>query len=280
MSFKLPKNIIKLLQEDNVTIALVELGYFNLGLTIKQPTKAIPFKNKGVAAIDLGLIHTGVITDGKEAEVFIGRALRSVNQGYHKTLARIVKKQSRCEKYSRKWKKLQRRKKLLAKYRQNFMRNFFHQVSNNIVNFCLKNKIHTLVYGDITNISKNKKKKMSKRTNQEMSIIALSQLMKYCKYKLKEHNIEIEAINEAYTSQTCPTCGQRHKVKGRVYTCKTCGFKAFRDEVGAYNILNKYLHKDIIKIGTNIPTGKIKYLRPIMIGNRSSGYDKPMPKVA
>jgi putative transposase len=87
-------------------------------------------------------------------------------------------------------------------------------------------------------------------------------------------------VSEHYTSQTCPSCGHRHKVKGRVFHCKQCNFKAFRDEVGAYNILNKSLNNNVIKIGEYKPTGEIKYLRPIVIGNRSRGDDTPLQLAA
>ena len=108
-----------------------------------------------------------------------------------------------------------------------------------------------------------------------MSMISLGVLMNYVKYKLERHNIEVEPINEAYTSQTCPVCGHRHKPGGRNYKCKQCSFEAPRDEVGCYNILNKYVNNDVIKINTLIPNNNTKYLRPIKVG-RSIGDDTPM----
>lgn len=262
----IPKDIQQLVNTDNYKITMVELGYFQVHITLTQKdVQPIPLKEKyedGIAAMDLGLIHTAVITDGKTSEAYVGRLMRSVNQGCNKRIAQLVQKQSRCKKYSRRWKKLQYRKKMVIKQRKNFLTNFYHHVSNDIVDFCLKNKIHTLVYGNIANISHKKKKKMSKRNNQEMSFLSLGQLLKLCEYKLHQHGIHFEETNEAYTSQTCPACGHRHKVRGRVYHCKQCQFKAFRDEVGAYNILNKY-QNTIIKINECIPTGNIKYLRVV-----------------
>ena len=43
-----------------------------------------------------------------------------------------------------------------------------------------------------------------------------------------------------YTSQTCPSCGDKHKPSNREYKCK-CGFTYHRDGVGAINIRQKYL---------------------------------------
>ena len=43
-------------------------------------------------------------------------------------------------------------------------------------------------------------------------------------------------VNEAYSSQTCPVCGERNKC-GRVYRCRNCGCTAPRDVIGGTNIL-------------------------------------------
>nr|WP_279310379.1 zinc ribbon domain-containing protein [Salinibacter ruber] len=53
----------------------------------------------------------------------------------------------------------------------------------------------------------------------------------------------VERVGEAYTSQTCPSCGGRQKPHGREYICG-CGFEGHRDLVGASNIRKKYLGQD------------------------------------
>lgn len=52
--------------------------------------------------------------------------------------------------------------------------------------------------------------------------------------------IKVRQIDEAYTSQTCPKCGNRNKVNNRNYNC-SCGFSYHRDGIGAINIRQKYL---------------------------------------
>ena len=61
--------------------------------------------------------------------------------------------------------------------------------------------------------------------------------------KLSRYGIELVKISEAYSSQTCPRCGHRHKPVGRNYECQ-CGYKQHRDLVGAMNILN-FNEKDV-----------------------------------
>ena len=99
-----------------------------------------------------------------------------------------------------------------------------------------------------------------------MPVIPFGRLVDYLIYKGKLKGVEVVKINEAYTSQTCPKCGHRHKPGGRVYRCrnKECGFIAPRDEVGAVNILCKHLHGDM-KPDQLLPSGSVKYLRPVKL---------------
>ncbi|WP_423824329.1 zinc ribbon domain-containing protein [Salinibacter ruber] len=59
-------------------------------------------------------------------------------------------------------------------------------------------------------------------------------------YKARLCGMTVERASEAYTSQTCPSCGSRQKPHGREYICG-CGFEGHRDLVGATNIRQKYL---------------------------------------
>jgi putative transposase len=59
------------------------------------------------------------------------------------------------------------------------------------------------------------------------------------KYKLKEKGITIEKVDESYTTQTCPVCGNRKKSKKRNNPCK-CGYKEHRDIHGARNDFSNF----------------------------------------
>jgi putative transposase len=67
------------------------------------------------------------------------------------------------------------------------------------------------------------------------------------------------AVNEAYTSQTCPVCGERSKQK-RIFRCPSCGAAGPRDAIGATNILCQGLHGTMLP--GRIPPQEIRYLRP------------------
>lgn len=257
-------------------IVQAELAFGKLLLTIQNEIEIEKPKQEKIAATDLGSIHLGVITDSTDSLAVVGRGLRSINQGKAKALAQISQLQSRCEKYSRRWKKLQATKRKLLRKAQNQTTNLLHQAANEIVNYCEEKEISKLVVGDITEINRNKKKKTSRRLNQEMGLLSLGVFVSYLKYKLAAKGIELETYNEFYTTKTCPACGHKHKPKGRQYHCPKCGFIGVRDEVGAINLLNKYLNKGEIKPNFLIPRGNVKYLRPVKLKNfakRSSPTD-------
>ncbi|RKU38554.1 hypothetical protein C6496_05655 [Candidatus Poribacteria bacterium] len=91
--------------------------------------------------------------------------------------------------------------------------------------------------GDLTGIRKDLN--VGKRGNQKLHQWAFGKITTLITYKAKELGIKVVKIDESYTSQTCPKCGNRKKPVDRNYVCK-CGFRYHRDGVGAINIRRKY----------------------------------------
>ena len=83
------------------------------------------------------------------------------------------------------------------------------------------------------------KRKEKEEVNQKLSNWSFGKLYSLFKYKLEAKGITIEKVDESYTSQTCPVCGNRKKSNNRNYRCK-CGYKEHRDIHGARNILTKH----------------------------------------
>jgi putative transposase len=84
-------------------------------------------------------------------------------------------------------------------------------------------------------------------------------LQEYLTYKLQARGIQVQKVDESYTTQTCPVCSRRKKVSGRVYQCK-CGYQQHRDIHGASNILAKSLYGNIQLIVEKV---QMKYLRVV-----------------
>src|SRR5262249_46535330 len=64
-------------------------------------------------------------------------------------------------------------------------------------------------------------------------------------------------LNEAYSSQTCPVCGERSRHR-RIYCCPACGASAPRDAIGALNILSLGQYGGMLP-GRSLPQ-QVKYL--------------------
>jgi putative transposase len=256
-------------------IVKVELGFKELHVTLQSEIADVE-QPQGVAAIDLGVIHLGFVTDGKETVAIVGRGLRSEVQRHNKTKAGLSSLRSKCAKGSRRWKKLTRAIRKSARKNRNVTRNLLHHAANSVRQFVEENQVGKLYVGDVTEMNRGKSGKTSRRLNQEVGNVPLGQFVDYLKYKLAEIGCEIEKRSEAYTSQTCPVCVNRRKVSGRVYACKSCGFVAPRDSVGSWNFLNKSVN-GLIKPGAMVPNGQVKYLRPVaMRKHRDSSVVVPM----
>jgi len=218
-----------------------------------------------IAALDLGEVHPVAATDGQEAVVFTARELRSVKQYGHKRRAALAALQSRKVKYSRAWKRLQRRKTRFAGQQARRLRDVEHKVSRAVVDWAVERKVGTLAIGDVRDIADGKR--LSTKSQQKIGGWSHGRLRQYIEYKAEGEGITTQLVDEAYSSQTCPACGQRHKPTGRIYRCPACGFRGHRDgQVGAVNLLSRHVHGDVGKLK---PPGPIKYRHPFLTGKRS-----------
>lgn len=243
-----------------------ELGFRELRLTIKNDAEAIKSAGANTVAADLGVIHLAAMTDGSEAEVIVGRGLRSLIQYRNRKLAEFSRLQSKLKKGSRKARKLRASKAKMLTRNDRQIRNLLHHASKQIVDFCVAQGAGKLVVGDCINMSKHarKRRKGSRRSNQMNSNNPLGQLLEYVKYKGKQRGVKLEKEPEQYTTQTCPNCGHRHKPSGRIYQCQNpeCDFIGIRDLVGAANILNKS-ENGLIVPSYQLPPEMAKYRRPV-----------------
>ncbi|HUY77107.1 MAG TPA: transposase [Ktedonobacterales bacterium] len=76
----------------------------------------------------------------------------------------------------------------------------------------------------------------ARKNNRMKNTWAFFQLTTFITYKAERLGIRVEAVDPAYTSQTCPACAARNKAADRRYVCATCGWQGHRDVVGAINI--------------------------------------------
>ncbi|MFZ3170665.1 MAG: transposase [Carboxydocellales bacterium] len=242
-----------------------------LMLAISYEDGVVPMTNNHtvMAAIDMGEIHgIAAVAETGQALIITSRQLRSIKRLRNKKHAQLRKKQSRCQKGSRRWKKLQRALNKVSSKTDKQQQDVMHKTSRQFTTWANEQQIKTVIVGDVEGVQRNTsarsknnnlKRRRTRFHNQRMSQWPFGLLLHMLMYKLAALGIELYKTDESYTTQTCPVCGRKKKVSGRTYNCY-CGYSMHRDIHGARNILAKYKYGEIHELGWQIE--KTTYLRP------------------
>ncbi len=199
--------------------------------------------------------------------VINGRPLKSINQYYNKTVARLQREKTLsmvklCEKqfsgktrkkngkYTKEFVKyveaksyslLQqtRRMKKLRRVRGNKIFDYMHKATRYIINYCVEQNIGNIVIGK----SKNGKQKVNigRVNNQNIMYIPFELFVNLIEYKANLGGIEVSIVPEALASQTCFHCGNNQKAnrKNGLYICDQCGIKINVYLNSAYNLIER-----------------------------------------
>ncbi|QWH12845.1 transposase [Bacillus mycoides] len=116
---------------------------------------------------------------------------------------------------------------------QRWMQDKDHKISRAIINFAIANHISVIRLEQLTNIRQTAR--TSRKNEKNLHTWSFYRLAQFIAYKATIAGIQIEYVNPAYTSQSCPKCAEKNKARDRKYKCP-CGFKTHRDIVGAMNI--------------------------------------------
>jgi putative transposase len=256
--FKLPVELANC--QPNCVELIWRNGYW-LSITLQVEGKQ-QILGSSTAAVDMGEIHAITITNGKEATVISGRELRSVKRRRNKRVAQLSRLQSRCQKHSRRWQRLQALKSKVIAECERRTRDLNHKITRIAVDWCIEHDVKTLAIGDVTGIAQNtnNEKRLNRKNRQKIGQWSFYQQRQYLEYKSEEVGIETALESENYTSRACPKCGHKHKPNGRNYNCPACNLKIHRDVVGACNIRTKHL-TGVLKSDDNFKSPKVKYLR-------------------
>jgi len=187
-----------------------------------------------IVSIDLGEIHPAVATDLSQAVIFSTRELRALYQYRNMRLAGIQTAQSSLKKHSRRWWRLERRKRRFLGFVERKTRDILHKVSRAVVDWAIERKTGTIVIGDVRDI--NQGKRLNRKSQQKVSQWPHGKLRRYITYKAAMVGIQVEIVSEAYSTKACPACDHRETRSGRVFYCSKCGLVSHRDVTGAINI--------------------------------------------
>jgi putative transposase len=238
----------------------VRLSFGSVRLICEAPDAPRP--QQTVIGVDLGVNTLVAATDGAKVVLVSGRGVKAVIQWRNKTLAEIQQAQSHKTKGSLRWKRLQRRKYHVLGKSKRQVRDATHKATHAIAEAFPG---ATCYVGEPFNAAAQRTGRVQA---QRVSTACTRKLIEQLDYK----TAGAIAISEAYSSQTCPVCGERSK-HGRTYRCPQCGATSPRDAVGAVNILALGHHGAMLP-GRSLPQ-QVKYLRRWPCQPRSSSGGHP-----
>jgi putative transposase len=209
----------------------------------------VPRRQQTVIGVDLDVNTLAAATDGQQVILISGRAAKATIQYRNKRLASLQQRQSALTKYSRRYTRLQRRKYRVLDKTKRRIRDLTHKATHHIAQAFPG---ATCYVGEPFN---DAALRTGRAQAQQVSQACTRKLISQLDYK----TAGAITVHEAYTSQTCPVCGERSKHR-RTYHCPTCGATGPRDAIGAVNILWVGV-RGILLPGRTLPR-QVTYLRP------------------
>lgn len=154
-------------------------------------------ESKNIASIDLGVNNFVTLTNniGLSPIIINGRGIKSINQFYNKERAK-----AKSDLMLRNGKRKSKNLESLYFKRNQRLKNYLHNTSRFIVNYCISKDIDTLVCG----LNKTWKQEcgIGKRNNQAFVDIPYDTLIQQFVYKCEESGIKFLTTEESYTSGT------------------------------------------------------------------------------
>jgi putative transposase len=246
----------------------VEIGKRPGGFVVRAQYEVEPenrTRGDKVAGVDLGEKHLAAVFTGDDAFTINGGELRALRQYQNQLKARLDAKIGRKGPGSNRWTRLVQSKNKQLDHIGNKITDLLHKLSRKVVEMLLERRVSAIAIGDTRGI--RDRIDYGSQMNQRLHQWAYGEFARMIEYKAELAGITAQKVNEAYTSQTCPQCGQRQKPSGREYICSECQFHGHRDVVGAANIRRKYVGHE--------PTGSMTRLPGTMasVSRKRSGSD-------
>ena len=200
---------LKNIPNNIVEIELVYRNGLKLIIKTKQENDNVLIQSNNEASIDLGEIHSITSIDNNENAIIItGRKLREIKQLRNKHIGKLKSRRSKCVKGSRQYKRYSRAIKRLTFKTKNRISNIVHKTTKLYLDYCIKNNISKMYYGDLDSCTRNTKKEHrgNKITRQKLSQWNYGQIMRELINKLSRYDIQLVKVKEYYTSKKCPIC--------------------------------------------------------------------------
>ena len=185
-----------------------------------------------IASIDLGVNNLVTLTNniGQQPIIINGKIVKSINQYYNKQRAEL---QSNLMKRNKQhWSKTL---ETLTFKRNNRVKNYMHNASKRIVQWCIANQIDTLICG----LNKEWKQEcnMNKKTTQHFVYLPYDMLINQLEYKCQNVGIKFILHEESYTSGTSFLDGE--------VPCKENYDKSRRVKRGLFQASTRLINSDV-----------------------------------
>jgi putative transposase len=278
ITIALPEGLRDVLRFPEVRLVYDKRGSrYTWHIVVENGRQPKPAPGNNVVSVDLGEVHPAVVGDEQEAVIITCRQRRAEPQGHARRLANINRALSRKKRGSKRYRRLIRAKVRMRAKHERVMRDMEHKISRAVVDVAVERRAGTIVIGDVRDAADGVD--LGAATNQKISGWDHGKVRQYVAYKAGAEGIAVELEDEAYTSQTCPSCSRRHKPKGRQYGCPACGFQAHRDVVGQINILSVFRHGEPGKVPA---PAVVKYRIPhdVRVMRRCRGTGQALAPVA
>ena len=251
LKFQLPSVIENLINLNN--LQQVRIKKDNLSnewplLVIYKIEPKEKAKGNNIMAIDLGLNNLATLTfkDNVESYIINGRTIKSKNSYFNKEITKLQSIRMK-QTGSKNFKNTKKIKKLRTK-RKNYISNYLHQASREVINLAKKYQVSKIIIGDLKQI------KQQMNYNKSFVQIPIQRLKELIEYKAKLEGIELITINEAYTSG-CSALDLEDLNKNNYNKSRRIERGLFKSNIGltinadingSLNIMRKFLNKKCI----------------------------------
>jgi putative transposase len=176
--------------DGNITVR--DYKWYLIVIYNKQELEQID--NTNVMAIDLGLDNLATVTfkEGNETYLFCGKKLKGINAFVNKKIAyyqSIEMNKMGSDKF-----KNTKMINSLRRYRSNYVNDYLHKISKNIIDKAIEHKVKKIIIGKIKGIKQNM------NYNKSFVQIPIKRLAEQIKYKAELKGIEVKFKEESYTS--------------------------------------------------------------------------------
>jgi len=114
-----------------------------------------------------------------------------------------------------------------------------HKITAELTRELLSKRLSPILES-LKGLAYNRTRSRYRRKNRKVASLPYRKIQSSIEYKMAWQGYKTHYIKPKNTSKTCPRCGSLSKVKGQIYECKRCGYKADRHFVACVNILKMW----------------------------------------